>query len=77
MLRTNYQIEDNFTINTFGFGNDHDPKLMTSISKLKDGNFYFIEQLDTLDECFVDALGGLVSVVAEKITIKVSSSRDC
>jgi len=44
---------------------------MTGISKLKDGNFYFIQQLDTLDECFVDALGGLVSVVAEKITLSV------
>jgi hypothetical protein len=44
---------------------------MTGISNLKDGNFYFIQKLDTLDECFVDALGGLVSVVAEKITISV------
>jgi hypothetical protein len=58
-------------INSFGFGEDHDPRLMTSISNLKDGNFYFIQQLNTLDECFVDALGGLVSVVAEKITINV------
>ena len=67
-----YQIiKDNYTINSFGFGNDHDPKLMTAISGTKDGNFYFIQQLDTLDECFVDALGGLVSVVAEKIALKV------
>jgi hypothetical protein len=56
-----FKLEDNFTINSFGFGEDHDPRLMTGISNLKDGNFYFIQKLDTLDECFVDALGGLVS----------------
>jgi len=31
-----------FSIYSFGFGDDHDPKLMTNICKLKDGNFYFI-----------------------------------
>jgi len=41
--------------------------MMQAISKLKDGNFYFIEQLDTVDECFVNALGGLMSVVAKDI----------
>ena len=57
------------TINTFGFGKDHDPKIMTNIAQFKNGNFYFIEKLDTLDECFVDALGGLISVVAKNIKI--------
>ena len=38
---------------------------MTAISNLKDGNFYYIEDLDKLTENFVDALGGLFSVVAE------------
>jgi hypothetical protein len=46
---------------------------MTSISKLKDGNFYFIQQLDTLDEYFADALGGLVSVVAKDVSFTVFS----
>ena len=54
-----------FTIHTFGFGNDHDPNLMTDICNLRDGNFYFIEDLDKLTENFVDALGGLFSIVAE------------
>ena len=66
-------LQDNFTINSFGFGQDHDPILMSSISKLKDGNFYFIQELKTLVEYFADALGGLVSVVAKDISISVSS----
>ena len=60
-------FNDTFTINSFGFGNDHDPELMNKISQYKDGNFYFVEKLDTVDEMFVDALGGLFSVVAQNI----------
>jgi hypothetical protein len=37
---------------------------MNSIASLKDGNFYFIQDLTKLDECFVDALAALFSVVA-------------
>ncbi|EGR30036.1 von willebrand factor type a domain protein [Ichthyophthirius multifiliis] len=40
----NYE-QDNFTINTFGFGEDHCPILMDNIAQLMDGNFYFIEEL--------------------------------
>lgn len=68
-------LEDTFTINTFGFGSDHDPKLMTEISKLKDGNFYFIEKLDKIDECFADALGALFSIVAQDVKISMTVKR--
>lgn len=32
-----YKIEDIFTINTFGYGADHDAKVMNNISNLKGG----------------------------------------
>jgi hypothetical protein len=48
---------------SFGFGRDHDADLMDKISSVKDGNFYFIEKLETIDEAFVSALGGMLSVV--------------
>lgn len=46
--------------------------MMTSICKLKNGNFYFVQNIDTLDECFVDAFGGLISVVGidAKLNVK-------
>jgi len=59
------------TINTFGFGNDHDPQLMTDIAALRGGNFYFIQKLDTVDEAFVDCLGGLLSCVGQNVIIKI------
>ena len=62
---------DNFTIHSFGYGSDHDPNLMSTIAKYRDGNFYFIQKLDTADECFVDALGGLISVVGQDASIAI------
>jgi len=59
------------TINTFGFGDDHDPQLMTDIAALRDGNFYFIQKLDTVDEAFVDCLGGLLSCIGQNVSIKI------
>ena len=37
---------------------------MRDLAKLKDGNFYYIENLKLVDKCFLDALGGLVSLVS-------------
>lgn len=67
-------LETNFTINCFGFGRDHDEDLLNNISKLKDGGFYFIDKLDTVDECFASALGGLMSVVAMDVNIYVTNA---
>ncbi|CAK70409.1 unnamed protein product (macronuclear) [Paramecium tetraurelia] len=46
--------------------------MMTSICSLKNGSFYFVQNISLLDEFFVDALGGLKSVVGEKLQIKVN-----
>ena len=35
-------VNEIFTIHTFGFGEDHDAKIMTSICNLKSGSFYFV-----------------------------------
>ena len=72
-LLKNSSPKDSFTIHTFGYGKDHDPKLMSSIAKLKDGNFYFVEKLETVDECFVDAIGGLISVIGKDTTITIQT----
>ena len=41
-----YNINSCFNLFCFGYGTGHDPKLMSDISKLKDGYFYFIEKLE-------------------------------
>eukprot|EP00331_Platyophrya_macrostoma_P021855 CAMPEP_0176434686 /NCGR_PEP_ID=MMETSP0127-20121128/16833_1 /TAXON_ID=938130 /ORGANISM="Platyophrya macrostoma, Strain WH" /LENGTH=432 /DNA_ID=CAMNT_0017817487 /DNA_START=169 /DNA_END=1463 /DNA_ORIENTATION=- len=65
--------KDNFTMHAFGYGSDHDPKIMSAISKIRDGNFYFIEKIETVDECFVDAIGGLISVIGKDTTITIQA----
>lgn len=60
-----------FTIHSFGFGTDHDGPMMNKVCSLKDGNFYYVEKIDQVDEFFVDALGGLFSVVAQDIVIDI------
>ena len=42
---------------------------MSEIANLRDGNFYFIEDVTKLDECFVDALGSLFSIVVQNVSI--------
>jgi tRNA U34 5-carboxymethylaminomethyl modifying enzyme MnmG/GidA len=44
---------------------------MNGVAKVGDGSFYFIEKLDVVDEMFVDALGGLFSVLAQKVEISI------
>lgn len=40
---------------------------------MKDGSFYFIKELGTLDEAFCNALGGIISMVASNIILQVRS----
>ncbi|CAD8203694.1 unnamed protein product [Paramecium pentaurelia] len=66
-------IKQVFTLYTFGFGEDYDAQLMTSICKLKNGYFYFVKDITLLDEYFAHAIGEIVSVIAEQIQINISS----
>jgi len=40
---------------------------MSSICKVGQGSFYYIENVKLLDEFFADALGRLSSALAEKV----------
>jgi hypothetical protein len=46
---------------------------MNKICTQKDGNFYFIKELATLDEAFCNALGGIISLVASEVVIKINN----
>jgi len=47
-----------FTVHTFGYGNDHDANIMNQIAKLGNGDFYFVNDLEKVAETFVDCIGG-------------------
>jgi hypothetical protein len=46
---------------------------MTNIAKVMDGNFFFIKELDTLDEAFCSALGGIISVIAKELILNLQN----
>lgn len=48
---------------------------MRDISKLKNGSFYFISELRLVEECFVDALAGLSSVIATNVKLTVNARK--
>ena len=66
-----YHIRDPFVIKTFGFGKDCCPKMMSEIAHLKEGQFYFLSDVNKIDECFMEAFGGLVSVIANNVKLTV------
>ncbi len=42
-----------FTINSFGFGEDHDPVAMSNIAKLKNGTFFYLPNINKVVESFL------------------------
>eukprot|EP00330_Aristerostoma_sp_ATCC50986_P000729 CAMPEP_0114585542 /NCGR_PEP_ID=MMETSP0125-20121206/9051_1 /TAXON_ID=485358 ORGANISM="Aristerostoma sp., Strain ATCC 50986" /NCGR_SAMPLE_ID=MMETSP0125 /ASSEMBLY_ACC=CAM_ASM_000245 /LENGTH=298 /DNA_ID=CAMNT_0001780655 /DNA_START=134 /DNA_END=1027 /DNA_ORIENTATION=- len=71
----NRKLKDSCSIHSFGYGADHNPELMTKVADVGDGNFYFIDELDTVDEAFVDCLGNLISTIANDIQISLTPNQ--
>ncbi|CAD8136907.1 unnamed protein product [Paramecium octaurelia] len=69
-------IKEPFTINTFGFGRDCCPKIMSEIAHFKEGQFYYISDIVKIDECFFEALGGEASVIAYNTHITVTCKKN-
>lgn len=61
-----------YTVHTFGYGKEYDPKLMTEIADLKDGDFYYIKELHEVNEAFLECLGGLGSVVGKNLELRIT-----
>jgi len=53
----NHLKNEEFTLHCFGYGNDHDSTLMEFISSSYNGNFYYVKDLDTISDVFIDCLG--------------------
>ena len=61
----------NFTLNTFGYGYDHDPNIMKKLASIRDGSFFFVDKFDKVVEFFGIALGTCVSVISNKASLIV------
>ena len=62
-----------FTLNTFGYGSDHDPKIMNKLANIRDGSFFYVQDFKKVSSYFVTVLGGCVSVISQDVKINIKS----
>ncbi|ETO30792.1 hypothetical protein RFI_06330, partial [Reticulomyxa filosa] len=64
------------TINTFGFGEGHNESLLQAIAEHGRGMYAFIKDTTMISATFAECLGGLISVVAQNIVMRVQVMND-
>jgi len=65
------KIDAACSVFTFGYGTDHDENMLKEIAEAGRGLYYFIEGLDDIPKSFGDCLGGLLSVVAQNMSLNL------
>mmetsp|Transcript_23843 Transcript_23843/g.41028 ORF Transcript_23843/g.41028 Transcript_23843/m.41028 type:complete len:603 (+) Transcript_23843:78-1886(+) len=65
------------TVFTFGFGSDHDPSMMKALAESGKGMYYFVEKEQDIPQSFADCLGGLISVCAQDVCVRVEGLNAC
>ena len=63
--------EINYVIHSFGYGENHDENWMTKISNFKNGNFYYIKNLDLVADSIIDPLTSLLTVIGREAKIQI------
>jgi len=62
-------------IHCFGYGSDHDTEMLRDISQVTEGGtYYFVENDSDVSSAFGDALGGVLSVVAQNAVLTFNAS---
>ena len=61
------------SLHTFGYGAEPDGNLLRSMAKMTSGgSFYAVRDNDHVASAFGDAIGGILSVVAQNVTMTIS-----
>jgi len=65
------------TIHCFGYGFNHDSKMLQGISlAMAGGSYYFVENDSDVKTAFGDALGGVFSVVAQNVVLTIKIPKE-
>ena len=73
MSKYKQKITNDFRIHTFGYGKDHDSRVMNTIAEQNNGNFYFIENETSIGEAFGNCLGELVSLAGDNVQVSLKT----
>eukprot|EP00521_Asterionellopsis_glacialis_P008482 CAMPEP_0195280982 /NCGR_PEP_ID=MMETSP0707-20130614/471_1 /TAXON_ID=33640 /ORGANISM="Asterionellopsis glacialis, Strain CCMP134" /LENGTH=502 /DNA_ID=CAMNT_0040339817 /DNA_START=49 /DNA_END=1557 /DNA_ORIENTATION=+ len=66
------------TMHCFGYGEDHDDSMLQSLSEAtQGGTYYFLDDDSNVASAFGDALGGILSVVAQNATLHIKPAPGC
>ena len=65
-----------YTLHTFGYGHNHDPAQMQTISETKHGNYYYVRDVAKVEECFTHCLAAVITTVAgsARLTLRLTPS---
>ena len=63
-----------FTLHTFGYGDDHDPTLLTKIARIRDGGFFPISKLIDVQDAYLKIYGSLSTVCAINAQLIIESN---
>jgi len=64
---------DGVGLTTIGLGTDFNARLMQDLAELGDGNFYFVEDSEAVEEVFVDEISYFTVPVAFDLTLDVTA----
>jgi len=70
---SNIAVPNGCSINTFGFGSDHDSKLLNSIALKSQGCYYYVDQPEDLSKTFGNCVKGILSTRAHQIDIRLTA----
>merc|ERR1712070_419169 len=60
------------SVYAFGFGRDHDAALLSDLAEQAQTPFTYVEDTDNIREAFAGAVGGLTSIVAQRVQLTIS-----
>ena len=63
-----------FTLHSFGYGNYHDANLMYEVSLIKDGGYFFIKRLSSVQDAFLKIYGSLSTNCEINVQFKITSN---
>lgn len=66
--------ESDYSIYTFGYGSDHQATLLKSLAEIGRGMYYFIDTNEAVPPSFGDCLGGLLTTVAQNMTLTLTAT---
>jgi len=70
-------VEPNISITTIGYGEDHNAQLLKDIGIYGGGSYNVVNNIEEVGTVFGDILGGLMTTVAQNVTVTFPSTWNC